>query len=249
MSEFRNFLKTFLESNDDRKDHLAWNKDDVQIINDDRLDEKQAQHGIHEEEDTEGHHLKEHLFSEEDHKHYADLHQKLSENQRKAVSLYKTRSGTFNKPLRKGTGIQHPRLEDLKSVTRNKTPSDMHGFRSFGDDFPIHHLKKGDIIHDKGFTGVSASHGVAAGFISPKYDENDNSHVYVAKIHIPKGTKAHLFDNRSSAYDLKHQNHEERETVLHPGTKFKVTGHSVTKLKGGKRHRHIIHMTVHSQED
>ena len=278
MQSFKDYLESFLENKterkdhlawkkddvkvikkedhqNDRKDHLAWNKDDVKVIKkDSRLEEKgPAPSEHHEEHDVDAVHIKPHEHSDSDHHHYAEVHEGLEDRQKKAVRLYKNNSSAFNNFLRHKNGDAHTHLHELKEVTRHKTPSDMHGFRSFGNSFPIHNLKKGDIVHDKGFTGVSSSYQIAKGFGEPHEDEKGDFHYHIAKIHIPKGTKAHFLDNKASKEDGREHFYAERETLLHPGTKFKVTGHSVAKIKDRHtkttRYHHIVHMTVHDQED
>jgi hypothetical protein len=129
------------------------------------------------------------------------------------------------------------------NVTKHPLPNDSHGFRAF-QKVDMSKLKVGDTIHDKGFTGVSRDYETARGYASEKdgnRDENEDAvHHYVARVHIPKGTKGLYADQ------VDHLMTREKETILHPGTSFKVTGKSVShEEKDGKDHfHHIIHMTV-----
>ena len=64
-----------------------------------------------------------------------------------------------------------------------------------------------------------------------------NSKLSVFSIHVPKGTKGHYIDHRKSQFSL------EREFLLHRGTTFKVTHHSVDDK------HHYIHVKVVKQDN
>jgi hypothetical protein len=116
----------------------------------------------------------------------------------------------------------------LKTITQNKTPEDHVVYRGFGSrkGLDLTKLKKGNVLRDKGFVSTSFRPEVAEEFSNGR----DMSHI--AKIHVPKGSKAHY---------IPHQG--EHELLLHPNTKFKVIGHS---FGGGENSefQHIVHMKV-----
>ena len=190
----------------------------------------------------------------------------------KAAGAYKSWSPSFNDHLR---GVDprrsdyaanpHERLDDMKAVTSRKTIHPFTAYRGFDHAVPIHKAEVGDVIHDKGFTGTSLDKSVAHAFSKHKLEDHsttfkhlkyphdsgpwgaggDTDPKIVAKINIPAGTKGHHLDIDHGHY---HGLEKEREFVLHPGTKFKVTGHSKHIDERGFRY-HFIHMDVHHQED
>lgn len=181
------------------------------------------------------------------------LHQKLtdethsrnlSDAQKFAVKNY---SGTdymdVNKHLR---GITHPfdhpdstverarketKINQVASVTNHPTAHSFHAYRGFRGRNPDE-FEKGQEFHDKGFTSTSIDKDHAlfhAGSVTGKGT--------MFKIHVHAGTKG--------AYITPHSEFpEEREFVLHKGTKFHVGDHE-TDENGD----HLVNLHIHSQED
>lgn len=245
------------KSEDERKDHFRQNEGDIEFPKE-KLNERTSSttKGDTQDnpvEDKTGKSIEPHKMSSKLNDHFSERHDELDDQHKKAIRLYKKSSHEFNEPLRKNSKNQHPETDDLKVVTNHKIPEEMHGYRSFGKDLSINKLKKGSIVKDNGFTGISRNISTAKKFEYARgIDDNGHYQSYIAKIHLPKGTKAHYLDNDSAD----HIHMDEQEILTHPGTSFKVTGHTVHKtrvpLGNGSmmdHHQHIIHMTVHHQED
>lgn len=211
-----------------------------------------------------------HKLPDAEHLNQARHKDTFTEGMTAAANAYKSWSPDFNHHLR-GTGSHesnysngHPLLDEMKQVTSNKTIHPVTVYRGFDHTVPIHKAQVGDVIHDKGFTGTSLDKSVAHSFskhvLSAHHDDGEKipyphagawgekgnrTPKVVAKIHLPPGTKGfHLDIDHGKYYGLE----SEREFVLHPGTKFHVTGHSKhTDAKGFKYH--FIHMTARQDDE
>lgn len=127
-----------------------------------------------------------------------------------------------------------------------------HVFRGIRDEYSPRgtFFKNGNIIHDKGFTGTTLSPDIAYSF-ARNQNEPDFHGFYrprtIAKINIPTGTKGHFLDMVPNLHD------SEEEYLLHPGTHFKILGHSthIVHLPENDMDAkvHVVHMTVHHQDD
>ena len=228
--------------------------------------------------------IKTHVPSKEAKSRLESYHKDLHEGGKHAVREYKSNSyDAINKRLRKSKGDVHlPGDKDSwsasdhhntihhldKTLNGHKTTEDHHVYRSFGGSLNVGDLKKGATIHDHAYVSASHSHEVASEFAGDRstihhHDDQGTHHFhhFVAKIHVPKGTKAHHLDNAEARKHYAHSNGHEDEMLIHRGTTFKVTGHSVhskepTSWKdwNGKEnkeqhHYHLVHMKVHKQED
>ena len=213
--------------------------------------------------------LKPSKMSEAAEKAHAKNHDNLTMEKRWAVKDYKQSSNAINRALRqrkgnlkartKTAGPLKPNTSEAKNiahldeVTSHRTTEEHHVFRTFGGSIPLKELKAGAKFTDHGYTGTSLKHSVATGFAAThnvkkdpeKWDSEVTSvHRYIAKIRVPKGTKAHYLDNSSASHDHK----SEKELLIHRGTTYKVVGHSVVPPSpGSKMYDHIVHLEVHKQ--
>lgn len=252
----------------DRSGHLAWKEGDVKFdkkpsVVKESLNEELAD--THDKALDLGPSVKEpHVLHPENRDHFNDHHKNLSQGHRKSIAEYKTNSTPINDLHRKpdtrnrdGAEYLEKHSKRLDKVTNVKTKRDMHGYRAFGGALNVEDLKKGKTFKDNGFTGLSLHHSIAHNFSKEHVHEDETGqhhHHYVARVHVPKGTKAHYLDNNYADHNHK----SEKELLLHRGTTFKVIGHSGHSEKIGEqwktskpiyRHNHIVHLEVHDQED
>ncbi|AMQ65932.1 hypothetical protein AAY80_239 [Stenotrophomonas phage vB_SmaS-DLP_6] len=226
-----------------------------------------------------------HVPSKESKSRIEKYHASLGDGSKRAIKDYKGNSyDGINKRLRRTKGAvsekedkeswsasdHHNTIHHLdKALNNSKTTEDHHVFRSFGGSLNVGELKKGALIHDHAYVSASHNHGVAHEFAGDRStihhkgeDGTSHFHHFVAKIHLPKGTKAHHLDNAEAKKSWDHPNSHEDEVLIHRGTTFKVTGHSVHskaptswhdtwsgKDNKEQHHYHLVHMTVHKQED
>lgn len=225
-----------------------------------------------------------HVPSKEAKSRIEEYHKNLPDGQKHAIKDYKGNNyDAINKRLRRTKGAvheagdkdswsasdHHNTIHHLdKALNGHKTTEDHHVYRSFGGSLNVGELKKGAVIHDHAYVSASHSHQVASEFAGDRStlhrkgeDGTSHFHHFIAKIHVPKGTKAHHLDNAEAKKTWDHPNGHEDELLIHRGTSFKVTGHSAhseapTSWKGwdGKdnkeqHHYHIVHMKVHKQEN
>jgi hypothetical protein len=249
----------------DRSAHLRWDEGDLESV-----PEEKKSHLTEAAGDTMSHPkeagkelIAHQRISPVANQHYAKLHKswqadRWSESlEHEHIHRYKEESSKLNNALRKSKGKKKPKgVHYLDKVTSGKTPEDHHVYRSFGGKIPSHMTHKGALIKDHGYAGTSTDYDIASSFVTKRnlihhMDANNVSHThkYIAKIHVPKGTKAHYLDNSAASHDAV----AERELLLHRGTTFKVTGHSrhieSKPSRGEKIHHHIIHMKVYKQEN
>lgn len=169
--------------------------------------------------------------------HYLKISKTFKHHHHTAINEYTgDLHADMNKALRKGSSRVDPELgkhiDHLKEVTAHKTPEDhvvYRGFSRYGrkaKSVDLTKLKRGQILRDKGFTSTSLDPHTATEFA-----HEDNHGYHMAKIHVPKGSKGHYVGG------------VEKELVLHPGTKFKVLGHSVEHNSWGDQY-HFVHMKV-----
>lgn len=259
-----------IEINDapDRSGHLAWKEGDIKLgkkspIVKESLNEELAD--THDKALDLGPGVKEpHVLHPEHKKHFNDHHKNLSPEHKDSVAEYKFNSTPINRLHRNpetrayNTSDHYEKQSKrLDKVTSVKTKYEMHGYRAFGGALKVDDLKKGTTFKDHGFTGLSLHHDIAHNFSKEHVHEDETGHHYhnyVARVHVPKGTKAHYLDNDHARHDHK----SEKEVLLHRGTTFKVVGHSGHSEKSGNhwqtkkpvfRHNHIVHLEVHDQED
>lgn len=120
-------------------------------------------------------------------------------------------------------------IDHLSHVTNRKTTRDMDVYRGISKS-QYSKLSKGKHHTSYGFTSTSLGPDTARHFGKSKdYD-------HVLKIHCPTGTKGHY--HSKSAWD-------EKEFLLHRGTKFKIERRTVDHDRKVK----VIHMRVHSQDE
>jgi hypothetical protein len=113
------------------------------------------------------------------------------------------------------------------------------GFKGDKTKFPIGHE-----YTDHGYASTSFHRSTAKSFAKEHKVGKDSegwdkykSHIHV--IHVPKGSRGHYLDVQGD--DSNHSNSEEKEFLLHRGTRFKVTHHS----EDGSHH--YIHSRVVKQ--
>jgi hypothetical protein len=252
----------------DRSGHLAWKEGDVKFdkktpVVKESLNEELAD--THDKALDLGPSVKEpHVLHPENRDHFNDHHKNLSQGHRNSIAEYKSTSYLINKYHRKKGELSEPEAKQaikhskrLDKVTNVKTKKEMHGYRAFGGALNVDDLKKGATFKDNGYTGLSLHHSIAQNFSKEHVHEDETGHHYhnyVARVHVPKGTKAHYLDNDHARHDHK----SEKEVLLHRGTTFKVVGHSGHSEQIGNhwstskpvyRHNHIVHLEVHDQED
>lgn len=129
-------------------------------------------------------------------------------------------------------------IHNLDHVTSNKTTEGHTVYRGGhpGDrtKFPIGHE-----FTDHGYSSTSFRKSVASGFAKNHKTHNGVHKEHIHVLHLKPGTKGHYFDVHGE--DSDHSNHEEKEFVLHRGTRFKVTHHSEDE------NAHYIHTRVVKQ--
>lgn len=186
------------------------------------------------------------------------------EDNYRAVSSYKVWSsvnGVLRKAKRVG-GSLHPRsiphpenvltppptldrikkhVAGLDRVTSYNTRVSSHYYRGIDRLSGIHLKKPGEEFIDHGYTGTSRSPDVAIDFSGEHHGGPLHGYRILARIHVPPGTKGHYLEqNKDFAEDF-----GEKEFLLHRGTRFRVTGHSVMDHPHSRVH--IMHMTVAGQ--
>ena len=219
-----------------RKDRFSWKEGDYTVTKAKELKED-VQHDKFEDSADESDHLN---------NEYKKHAKKLSPDQHQAVRDYKHhgfrdinkyhRHRLYDNEQTKNEVLDN--TKHLDHVTSHKTKKDMHVYRHFGD-MHIHHLKKGDTVHDHAYTSTTTNRHILSSIYSSYNPEGKV--VHMAKIHVPKGTKGYYLDNDGH----KHRNQDEKEFLLHRGSHMKVTGHSVDHESGV----HYTHMTVHKQDE
>lgn len=272
LTSFKKFSK---DKKQDRSAHFSWKQGDVSIV---PVKETEKLKGLKEEvkkhalgdtvhnpivePDHQGeHHLMgshhpemgevKHHLSKTAHRDFIEHHKTLEAAQEETIADYKDNSRNFNGHLRENRTPSMPVLR-LDKALNHKTTEDHVVYRGFSGKIPLNNLHKGSTLHDKGFTGASFDKHVALGFshsiVLPDKNKVFHEHRYLAKIHLPKGTKAHYLDNANSRAGHNCEN----ELLIHRGTTFKVTKHAVSSSKKtwrGYQHTHLVHMTVAKQED
>jgi hypothetical protein len=231
-----NFKQFLIESKKSRKEHFCWNDGDLIIAKGSLNEEGSYENPTHTEnydasEETEAH------LNKSAKKHAKSFgkehHDAIKEYKAYSLGLNGYHRNRIYEPK---NDYREEQTKHMDHVTSGKTSHDMHVFRSFGADFPIHHFKTGDELHDKGYTGTSLNHKTT---LSMSQSKTHDGHPIIAKIHVPKGSKGHYIDHHGYAFS------HEKEFLLHRGTTFKVHGHSFDKNRGV----HYINMSVHKQED
>lgn len=121
------------------------------------------------------------------------------------------------------------------AIAKHTTDHHIHVWRGIGDNI-LHNVKKGDIVHDKGFVSTSVDPDHARSF------GNTGVGVY-AHINIPKGSKALSVNKypkvRNHNDDRGISAPNENEVILPRGSKFRYEGKS---LQGGKEVHHLTHI-------
>lgn len=126
----------------------------------------------------------------------------------------------------------HSRYKGLADlVAGTKLNRDYVVFRAFGGSIDRTRLKEGDIINGtRYFMSTSLRWSVARQFINPKaFNDKTN---WIARIVLPKGTKAFYLD----VVENKHDN--EHEILVNKGVSLKVTGFSESNGI------HVVEMTA-----
>lgn len=191
------------------------------------MGEAHATH-IHHDDPEGEHHANEH----------SDKHvHSFNQHHHTALRQYQDDPDEFNQGLRHGH-YAHENHDHLEHVTGgHPTSRDHHVWRGVGKPSIMHHLKKGDVFQDHGFVSTSHKRSIADHFAKSHAGHEDKTvHRYMARIHLPKGTKAHSIRNGEF---------HEHEMLVHPSTKFHVMGHSKHEEQhssGNKIVRHVIHL-------
>jgi hypothetical protein len=266
VKNFRKFLDLLLQKPKDRSRHFTWGANDVEHHG---KTKDRSGHFLWRKGDVE-HHKKtneglleythdkpldkrfNHPANKEAQTLHNDLYNSFSKHHDKmheaghfgAIQRYKQDSSEhYNDELRKSKGLQSnhsagfkERVASLDKVTSHRIPMPMTTYRGGipgdADKFPVGHE-----FTDHGYSGTSLNASTSGSFSKAK---NDIRIIHV--ISMPKGTKAHYLDvNRDT--DHAHEN----EVLLHRGTKFKVTHHSVGKNHYSTEKIHYIHSKVISQ--
>lgn len=270
MSKLTDHIKRLLvrrqQKQRDRSDHLRWKLGDIQVIRSrKRLSEDLAPAHTHElghtfETATQEKFPVRQNMSLAALAHYNKHSNALSEDHKESVREYKSSSQRLNENLREGK--PHPdhhvlgtsnllkMHQHLDTITSHRTPEDHVVYRGFAGKFhpALRSLRKGDVLHDKGYTSTTFNPSTANAFSDEARYEDDNGHLqvhkYLAKIHVPKGSKAHYLDN------IRNKNQNERELLLHHGSKFEVLGHSTVAHHHdyAATHYHIVHLRLKNDE-
>lgn len=93
-------------------------------------------------------------------------------------------------------------------------------YRAFGGAYDRTKLKVGQTIKDSNFMSSSLRWSVARQFINPGKDSFNDKNNWIAKITLPKGTKAFYLDIVESKHD------KEQQLLINKGVALKITGFS-----------------------
>lgn len=112
-----------------------------------------------------------------------------------------------------------------KAIDQSTLKEDLTVYRGMGDKFVADNFDHliGATIEDKGFVSTSTNIEIAKPFAGVGKISTKSSHRIVARISLPKGSKA------LSISDIVPDNSYEEEFILPRGSKFKVTGTEKTK--------------------
>jgi hypothetical protein len=247
--EFKRKIKP-IKKPDNRQERFIWKDTDVEIhkpkINEKTFEKPEVDLDVHKNHLTRDH-------TDQFSNHHADIEYEHEQHVKKhgyddgrsprvSINHYKENGHeTINDRLR-----YHPHLLDddnkhhiknLDHVTNHPIEHEMHVFRGIPSiHSKFHDMKPGDEFTDHGYSSTSMKHDTAHGFgehttYNAKTRPTKTNHVM--KIHLPKGTRAHHFDAHSNA------NSGENEVVLHRGTRFRVSHHSVDDAGS-----HTVHVTA-----
>lgn len=192
-----------------------------------------------------------------------DHHDNLTDNERYHIKKYKDESFGINRTLRgmdpwerenrkEKIGVQFKEKYDaLDKVTSHHTVEDLHVYRGFDPYQSRKGLKKifpqdmkpGFTFKDHGYTSTSLNASAPRSHSNGMHEDREEK-IYglpktrksIFKIHLPKGTKGHFIDHEDNPYQ------HEQEFLLHRGSTFKVTHHSVDN------DTHFIHVKLVAQE-
>lgn len=152
----------------------------------------------------------------------------------------------------------------MDKVASHPTVRSFHTYRGFNTKFDPSHLPVGHEMVDHGYTGTTESLYTAATYSDKYFKRNSSDHpeyeritgldhrwrqtTVVAKIHVPPGTYGHYLDLPNYTHSQGLQ--DEREFVLHRGTRFRITDHTshVSEWNIPGHNIHVVHMTVVGQE-
>lgn len=157
----------------------------------------------------------------------------------------------INDVLRDNRGETKHFPDELKSLdyvtsARTKKPITVyrgfHYVRSRHDSPDLVNIRRGRILHDRGYTGTSLDPALAI-----KHGQLYQGQPHIAQIHVPANTKGFYIEPFSPFSPAFFSN--EKEFLFHRGTKFRVIGHSVRFSKNDTKPIHVVHMIVHSQEN
>lgn len=196
--------------------------------------------------------------------HLKAHHNSLTETEKYHLRNYKVSSNDTNRLLRsnddfyadnrkKKIGEYQEKYDALDRATSHHLVEDMHVYRGFDssrskrsekDRIRPEMMKPGFTFKDHGYTGTSLNSSVARSHSNHVHeDKNEKDHwggskqrTSVFKIHLPKGTKGHFFDHENNSFE------DEQEFVLHRGSTFMVTHHSMD------HDTHFVHLKVVKQD-
>lgn len=188
----------------------------------------------------------------------AHHHEDVALKHRDAVTNYSIHSKPLNQHLinRKASlKRNHPsavakmerhHADLLKAVDEAPpTHAEMHVYSGIGFGHAqkiLSRYREGDTLTTKAWTSASFKPDVAGKFAARGRDATDNRRV-ILHIHIPKGTKGVLHNEAASQYP------NEQESIIKPGTKFKINkvydhGERGPDEWGEHQHRRIISVSI-----
>ena len=248
MKSFSSFVRESLYGDYLASTRKSWIKNLDTAKRDDHLPDHQMSE---EELDNQRTHRNKFAYAHEPHNEYKDNSKKLfNEPLRDGYSKYTKKihvpDTIADSDLRRNQYNFEDFKENVKGMDYNtslKTKEPMTLYRgSTNKSFPVFHMEPGTEFTDHGYHSGSLEKGIAHGWGAVNPALGEGNYKTVAKINIPAGTQGHLLDLPD------HESHinEEGEFVLHRGTTFRVTHHTVhTDAEG--RNYHITHMDVIGQ--
>jgi hypothetical protein len=157
------------------------------------------------------------------------------------VGIGDTNAEKINLGLRTGRKTpEHAAITKLLDhVTSQKIAHPLTVYRGLGDSVDISKLKPGSTRKDRGYASTTLHPDIASAFAKHGLMKGKRM-FHIAKITVPAGSKGHMLDiNRGEAEE------REEEFLLHRGTHFKVTHHSIEPHHSDpSQFFHVTHMHV-----
>jgi hypothetical protein len=165
--------------------------------------------------------------SEESVGQFAKHGSSLDSTTKSYINRYKIDSYPLNSRLRKNAaiakrdslGASHsaPMVEHLDKATSFKMKKPLTVYRGTTGKHSAEKFKTiGHEFTDHGYTSASTNHHIAR-----EFTEGGGNDDHLFAIHLKPGDKAHHFDYHVTAHN------RENEVVLHRGTRFRITGHTI----------------------